>query len=236
MARMRVLAIAAAAIAGAWAVQGCVSLSTYERQKDEIGALRKAYEAGVDAVGHWKREAEIAKSQLAARDKEIAALRQQVGNANLVVAKVQEDLKAQYERMLEELRAEGGGGGDIVIENGHLVLLDDVFFASGKAVLNTEKVAILDKVIERLASDEFARAEIEIAGHTDTDPIVKSGWQDNYQLSAERARSILKYFLTKGIDPTRLFLSGYGPTRPRSATKSENRRVEVVLHERTERN
>ncbi len=71
----------------------------------------------------------------------------------------------------------------------------------------------------------------ELNVRSDADPIRRSGWKDNYQLSAERARAVLLYFMEKGIAQERIFLSGYGLTRPRSSEKSDNRRVEIVLHE-----
>jgi flagellar motor protein MotB len=229
---LALVGVGAAAMLG----QGCVSLAQHEAVKRENMALRRGYESGDAAVGRLKRELDITKSQLAGKESEIAALKHRLGAADTVFAGKLLTLEEKYRRMLEELQAQGAGAGAELAINpktGGAVLEDDIFFSPGRADLRQDKLNILDDFIGKLSGGDFAAAEIEIAGHTDTDPIRVSKWADNYQLSSERARTVRSYFVSKGVAPDRVYISGYGPNRPRSDRKSENRRVEIVLRERT---
>ncbi len=74
-----------------------------------------------------------------------------------------------------------------------------------------------------------------MVGHTDTDPIKKSGWKDNWELSAERALSVVRYLVKKGVPNSGVRACGSGSARPigpnsSAAGKARNRRVEVVVH------
>lgn len=229
---LRMLVVAALG-AGTMAAQGCVALPAYEAVKRENDALRRAYEAGNAGYGRIQRELELARSQLKGKDAEIEAMRHRLGTADVVFAGEKLRLEDKYRRMIEEMRAQGTGA-DLSInpKTGGAVLENDIFFAAGRADLKPEKLRVLDDLVARLSAGDFAAAEIEIAGHTDVDPIKVSKWADNYQLSCERARNVRSYFVSRGVSPERVHISGFGPNKPRSEKKSENRRVEVVLHER----
>jgi chemotaxis protein MotB len=74
---------------------------------------------------------------------------------------------------------------------------------------------------------------IRIDGHTDSDPIRRSKWDDNWQLAAERARQVLKVLIKQGVPKDRIFFAAFADTRPRAtnkttAGKKQNRRVELV--------
>lgn len=213
--------------------QGCVSYDMYDRKCKEAEGFKDAYQGADAVVGNKQKEIDLLKLQLAAKDREVAEAQQRAQNASMVVDAKYKNLKEEYEKMIEQLRNEKDGGDfEINKSTGGVVLDDNVFFSPGKAELKADKFPALDALIGKLQKGELGTATIEIAGHTDADPIARSGWKDNYQLSAERARAVLVYFQKKGIDPTRLFLSGYGSTRPRGAKKNEDRRVEIVLHEK----
>jgi outer membrane protein OmpA-like peptidoglycan-associated protein len=113
-------------------------------------------------------------------------------------------------------------GGDIVVE-----VAGDVLFSSGKASLRSDAKRRLDE-IARVIQQRYASNEIRIAGHTDTDPIRKSGWKTNERLSAERALAVEEYLSSRGISKDRMYAAAYGPAKPRSS-KQESRRVEIVI-------
>jgi chemotaxis protein MotB len=213
--------------------QGCVTYDMYDRKAKEAEANKAAYLGADAAVANARKDADLAKLRCSALEKELAAANQKLANQDTVVAASYSDLKSKYEKMLADLKNEQGEQWTVNPSTGGVVLDESVYFSPGRAELKGEKFAALDALIGKLNSPEFATKIIEVAGHTDTDPIARSGWKDNYQLSSERARAVLVYFQNKGIGPDRIFIAGYGPTRPRSEKKAENRRVEVVLHERT---
>jgi chemotaxis protein MotB len=117
-----------------------------------------------------------------------------------------------------------------------VTLPDMVLFDSGKADLKRSSSAELDQIISTLkARSEYAGKPIDIVGNTDSDPISKSNWKDNWQLSAERALTVLRYMTSHGIAPERIRAVGAGESKPvvpnsSAANKSRNRRVEIVIH------
>ena len=117
-----------------------------------------------------------------------------------------------------------------------VTLPDTVLFDSGKADLKKSSIQELDQIISTLKTrTEYAARNIDIVGNTDSDPISKSNWKDNWQLSAERALSVLRYMSGRGIDSDRLRAVGCGQSKPvvpnsSASNKAKNRRVEIVVH------
>jgi len=115
-----------------------------------------------------------------------------------------------------------------------VTLENAILFASGKASLKSATSAELDHILSVL-KQKYAGKEIDVVGHTDTDPIRKSAWKDNWELSAQRALSVTRYLVEHGISDDLVRASGCGPARPvapntSSAGKAKNRRVEIVVH------
>ncbi|MBU2997753.1 OmpA family protein [Cellulophaga baltica] len=87
----------------------------------------------------------------------------------------------------------------------HLNLdFDNIHFEFDKSVLLEESKPILDKIIALMK--ENPNLKIEIRSHTDA--IGKASY--NKILSKRRAKSTLKYFVDKGIDPSKLTSVGMG--------------------------
>jgi len=121
------------------------------------------------------------------------------------------------------------GGAMIAIE-------DSVLFPVGKATLRDGARRVLDRVISTLRS-EYGDKDVLVIGHTDNQPIKKSGWDDNWQLSTERALSVVRHLSTQGIDVERLVAGGCGEFRPlvpntSTDNQTRNRRVEIYALER----
>ena len=99
-------------------------------------------------------------------------------------------------------------------------------FELGSAQLTSAARATLDRFAAGLIRVGSFRP-FTIEGHTD-----RSGSRAlNASLSQARARSVVDYLASKGVDRGRLGARGYGFDRPlpgRSAADSANRRVEVV--------
>jgi chemotaxis protein MotB len=112
----------------------------------------------------------------------------------------------------------------------------DVFFNSASATLNVESSrSILLNLATLLSSDEVAGRKFRIEGHSDSTPIDPSGpWLSNWQLSTERALSVLYYLSDLGISENRMQVSGFGSTMPFSSDdtaegRAYNRRVDVII-------
>jgi chemotaxis protein MotB len=117
-----------------------------------------------------------------------------------------------------------------------VTLQNTILFASGKASLKNATSAELDHILSVL-KQKYAGKEIDVVGHTDTDPIKKSPWKDNLELSAQRALSVARYLIEHGISEKQVQAAGCGSARPvadntSAAGKAKNRRVEIVVHMR----
>jgi len=103
----------------------------------------------------------------------------------------------------------------------------DVLFSSGKVELKSTAKKTLDQIAQVLNSS-YSGMTIRIEGHTDADPIRKSPWKTNDRLSAERALAVKDYLKSRGVDPKRMYIAGFGPNRL-MGTKAQSRRVEIVV-------
>ncbi|MHC4103588.1 MAG: OmpA/MotB family protein [Planctomycetota bacterium] len=115
-----------------------------------------------------------------------------------------------------------------------VTLPNAILFDSGKAVLKRATSAELDQIYSVLR-DKYSGKQIDVVGHTDTDPIKKSKWKDNWELSAQRALSVVRYLVKKGVSVEQIKASGRGQSQPiasnsSSSGKAKNRRVEIVVH------
>jgi chemotaxis protein MotB len=117
-----------------------------------------------------------------------------------------------------------------------VTLPNTILFDSGKATLKNATSAELDHILSVL-KQKYVGKDIDVVGHTDTDPIQKSAWKDNWELSAQRALSVARYLIQHGIPEQQVRAAGCGPARPiapntTAAGKARNRRVEIVVNMR----
>lgn len=116
------------------------------------------------------------------------------------------------------------------------VLTDRMLFDAGKADLRSQELGPLAKVAQVVNSvpDNAVRVE----GHTDDLPIHTPQFSSNWELSAIRATTVLRFFTTRGVAPKRLEAVGYADQRPiapdtTASGRARNRRVEIVILRRT---
>jgi flagellar motor protein MotB len=137
---------------------------------------------------------------------------------------------------VEKLSDELGGGAKVYERDdggATIVLASDVTFTAGRADLNSQAQDTLRRVARTLRqTDGFNRLRIE--GHTDSDPIRKSGWKDNRELSLARASKVRMFLVAQGLGEDLMSVEGHGAARPiasntSSEGKARNRRVEIVL-------
>lgn len=113
----------------------------------------------------------------------------------------------------------------------YITLEDKLLFESGKADINPMSYTVLSRIVN--ATKKFTY-HIRIEGHTDDRPIHTTRYPSNWELSMDRAVHVLKYFVKKGISPSRLSAAGYGDVKPvcennTPENREKNRRVEIVL-------
>lgn len=116
------------------------------------------------------------------------------------------------------------------LEAGQKVVLNNVFFDSGKTDLKAESEAELNKLADFMNANPAMR--VEIGGHTDD--VGKEA--DNQKLSEGRAKAVRAFLVKKGIPEARLGAVGYGMSKPMVTNKTpegraQNRRTEFVILE-----
>jgi flagellar motor protein MotB len=124
----------------------------------------------------------------------------------------------------------------VEMRDGNLVITlpSAVSFASGSASLSDSGKKLLDRVSVKL-KQEFPNAKFHVEGHTDSDPISRSKFASNRELSIARALAVLTYLVEScRIDDEQFVLAGYGQYQPLASNsngegKAKNRRVEIVV-------
>ena len=111
---------------------------------------------------------------------------------------------------------------------GSTFILHNIFFDYDKAILLQQSYNELHNLLTIL--NDHPTMKIEVAGHTDAHGSVEY----NQRLSENRARAVVEYLVSHGIDPHRLSFKGYGKSRPIDTNttdegRSRNRRVEFLI-------
>lgn len=202
-------------------VVGCAGMRRLEAEnadlKRQVNRLSEALAGGnAESQRLAERNAEL-ENQLAGATADVAAM----------------------DSELEEMRqALADRGFDVSVTEGTVVvnLPAHVLYASGSAVISASGKKKLSDLASELKSG-FADFEIEVQGHTDTDPIVKTKdkYKSNWELSYDRAQTVAYYLMEgAGISPDRIHVSAYGQydtvaSNTTKEGKSQNRRVEIAV-------
>lgn len=111
-----------------------------------------------------------------------------------------------------------------------------ILFDSGKAELKPKAFSILLALANILKTNEVKDRVIQVAGHTDTLPIVSSSlYPSNWELSTARASQVIRYFIDRGLRKERFEAIGYADTHLREKENSNrrglaaNRRVVLLV-------
>jgi OmpA-OmpF porin, OOP family len=119
----------------------------------------------------------------------------------------------------------------VVVTKEKIEVKQIIYFDTAKASIKDVSKSILDEVADVLKSNPEIK-KIRIEGHTDN----MGPKEFNTKLSSDRAKSVSEYLSGKGVDPSRLESTGFGPDKPiaDNATKdgrTKNRRVEFIIVE-----
>lgn len=114
------------------------------------------------------------------------------------------------------------------LEANAAVVLKNIFFDVAKFELKEASMVELDKLVQLL--QENLSVKIQIGGHTDA----VGAAADNAKLSANRAKAVVAYLISKGIGATRLSYKGFGATQPVAGNdtdsgRAQNRRTELKV-------
>ena len=192
---------------------------------------------------------EIQKLSNLLADKERQSINDKIAIADLgkklnsALATRVQDLQKFRSEFFGQLREVLKNRSEVRVVGDRFIFQSEVLFATGQANIS-------DSGKEQLAEIASALREIEevipkdipwvlqIEGHTDSDPIADNPFfKDNWDLSTERALSVVRFLRSEGIPANRLAAAGYGEFQPidtqnSEAAKQRNRRIEVKLTQR----
>lgn len=153
-------------------------------------------------------------------------------------SEAEEDERKKFQALFTKIQRyvrDNGLNASIEVQNSRrgieITFAEQILFDLGSAELREDSIKVLKPLVPLLNE---MNNPISVEGHTDDIPIVYGRYVSNWQLSAERALSVLTYLENSGIDSKRFILVGYGEYRPVKPNNSEqnrqaNRRVNLVI-------
>ncbi|NNL99234.1 MAG: OmpA family protein [Gammaproteobacteria bacterium] len=201
----------------------------------DLGGGMQATEPGVEQTGNSSM---TANAGMVSELSEVA-LDSQGANKSRPVEKVKErppiDDPTDARGILERDLAEKVDEGLFSIRDGEewleIELDSELFFNSGSAVLQDAATPVLQDVAEVINA---MQGPINVQGHTDNVPIASPFFPSNWELSAARAASVVRYFSEAGLESERLSAIGHGEFQPIADNdtvdgRQRNRRVVIAV-------
>ncbi len=154
-----------------------------------------------------------------------------------------DQIRKRFESLRDKLQQLTNLGLKVEVRDNRMLiqLPGDVLFDSASDKLKPRGKEILTAVAAVVRGDpDLSKREFQVAGHTDSKPLKGGPFQDNWGLSAMRARSVLAFLVAPlaenggGLDPKNWSAAGYGDTDPVASNdtdegREKNRRVELVV-------
>lgn len=152
-----------------------------------------------------------------------------------------QETQSQYDELVRNLTDEVEKGQLQVRQYKNMLTVDvaeQLFFDSGQASLKESGKEVLKKVGDTLKA--YDDKIIRIIGHTDDVPIGSAHrkvYPSNWELSAARATTVVRYLQEVGVPPERMIASGraeYAPVASNDSAegRQKNRRIEITLIDR----
>ncbi len=220
----------------------------YEAAAKENSKLLSQYSS--DKMAY---EAQVAQSleELTRKQRQLEGLEGAIGQQNASIENMKVDLMtreqrvAELERLVAEKQAQmdnlrtslnnalrGFNAADLSVEerNGkiYVSMSQNLLFKTGSDKVDPKGVEALAKLAKAL--NDNPSIEVIVEGHTDN----TGGVDYNWNLSVNRATSVVKILALNGVLPNRMVASGRGMHHPKvpndsEANKAKNRRTEIIL-------
>jgi|LSQX01.2.fsa_nt_gb chemotaxis protein MotB len=200
-----------------------------QRKEDDLRNLEARLNQERGSLEALRIQNELKEKELAEQNAKVQDLQARLDAQDSV-------MNALRKKVSDALVGFEGDGLTVTQRDGKVyVSLDEkLLFKSGKWDVDTKGVQALKNLAAVLENNQDINIMIE--GHTDELAYSGSGnIQDNWDLSAKRATSIVKILLdNSNIDPKRLTAAGRGPYLPVDTAKTtearaKNRRTEIIL-------
>jgi len=209
---------------------GCVPYTQYEMVKNERDRMKTTHE---DLVAKYNSAIQkiLRLEKDGSSDEALQAKLANLQNTNRdLLAKLQQQVTPFSEADIKKLEGKG-----VEFEQGGIRLGENILFDAGVNTLKKGAGEILDSVVEILQKDH-PNEIIHLSGHTDSDPLnrTKKRWDTNTNLGYQRAYTVFRYFMDKGVPEKRMVLHSLGFLKPiadntSTEGKARNRRVVIDL-------
>ncbi len=167
----------------------------------------------------------------------VGVMAAQLELASSLEAEVQKrQVEEQKRQSLEQALAVPLASGRITLNNGRIGISGKLLFELNSDQLQPEGRKLLKSLVEPLQSYLASRDEIlMVSGFTDDKSIGNRNrkFEDNWELSAQRALTVTRTLIEEGMPPAMLFAAAFGQQQPLVPNTSEkaraqNRRVEIA--------
>ena len=209
------------------------ALSQVELLNQQIAALRSQIAALEDALEASEQRDRESNTKIADLGRRLnVALAQRVQELN----RYRSDFFGRLREILSDRE-------NIRIVGDRFVFQSEVLFPSGSDIINEagqeemRKLAGAILELQREIPPEINWV-LRVDGHTDDRPLSGTGrFRDNWELSASRAISVVKFLIANGVPANRLVAAGFGEYQPldegdTQEARDRNRRIELKLTER----
>tara|TARA_R110001583_G_scaffold71050_2_gene200468 strand:+ start:3420 stop:4583 length:1164 start_codon:yes stop_codon:yes gene_type:complete len=240
---------------------------TQQDQKSRIDELAKLLAQRASQLDDQKDISESARAQVEALNQQLLAVRQQLSKLqdaleiseadskdkdaqivnlgqrlNAALATKVAELQRYRSEFFGRLRQVLGDRQNIRVVGDRFVFQSEVLFASGSADIGEDGKVQLTKLADTLKQISTEIPDdidwvMRVDGHTDKVPIRNNDFKSNWELSAARAISVVKFLIDQGVPPRRLVAAGFGEYQPLDNRDDEiayrrNRRIEFKITER----
>ena len=217
---------------------------TIQDQEEDIKASVSEIKILLSATENLKQKLTEIKKLLAIyeeKDKKEKIKNLNLGkNINNALARRVEELSKFKSEFFGRVKEKIKNRPEIKIVGDRFIFQSEVLFETGSIEIGEKGKKELKRLAAILIDIEKSIPKdinwiLQIEGHTDNLP-VKPGQKyiDNWELSAERALSVLRFFVKNGLNPNRLSASGYGSYQPvikesDNLSRAKNRRIEMKI-------
>lgn len=230
------------------ALEGRYRTATEElRRERDISARARAeivdLQASLVSLRQQLARLEAALTASERRDREQQASIVDLGRRlNVALAGKVEELAGYRSEFFGRLRSVLGQRSDIRIEGDRFIFQSELLFASGSAALGLqgrEQMRQVARTLIAIAADIPPDIDwiLRVDGHTDRVPISTAQFDNNWDLSAARAISVVEFLISEGVPPARLAAAGFGEYQPVASgddpeSLRRNRRIEMRFTQR----
>ena len=183
----------------------------------------------------------LAEKDQQAKDDQIAIANLGKSLNNALASRVQE-LQQFRSEFFGRLRDVLKGRDDVQIVGDRFVFQSEVLFAPGQADIGATGQQQLSQLAVALANiaakiPDDINWVLQVDGHTDNLPVRAGRYADNWDLSTERALSVVRFLVSQGVPAARLAATGYGEFQPLTSGDTTedrrlNRRIELKITQR----